>query len=139
MNLEGLARAGTTAGVELALDLVVLLVIYLNPRSPAGQVTPPRRVGAKRPVAAILLAHLVQWAGVAAVAAAGLEPRGTASLVAFGVTWLTGLAAALPLFRRLLIRLCEIDRASANELLFGKLAVHGVVWLFACVYVRVMG
>lgn len=139
MNAEALGRAGILAGSEFALDLAVLLLVYLNPRSPPGEITPAvRRPGPLRPVGAIAASHAVQWAGICAIAAAGIEPRSVASFVAFGSAWVGGLAAGAWLLRRLLVTRCDIDAASARELVVAKLVVHGVVWLFACVYARVM-
>lgn len=139
MNAEALGRAGLLAGAEFGLDLVVLLLVYLNPRSPPGEITPAvRRPGPLRPVAAIAAAHAVQWSGVCAAASAGIEPRTAASFAVFGAVWLGGLWAGAAVLRRLLVAGCEIDAASARELVVAKLVVHGAVWLFACVYARVM-
>jgi hypothetical protein len=138
VNFEALGRAGLVSGAELVADLGILLVVYLNPRSPAGQVTPPRRVGALRPVGVIAAAHVAQWSGIAVAAALGLEPRSAVSYAAFAAAWLGGLVVGLALLRRLLQTHCAMDAASSREMAIGKLAVHGVVWLCVCIYADVM-
>lgn len=138
MDLTALGPVGVLAGAELGAGFIVLLLVHLNPRSPPERVTPVRRAGAMAPVGVIVVAHAVQWAGIAAVAPLPLAPRSAESFVAFGAAWLAGLWAGARLLRRGLMTRCGVDAASARELVIAKLVVHGALWLVACVYARVM-
>jgi len=107
---EAIDRALVVAGIELAADFVFVRGLRVDVAT----------------AATTLVAHVVQWIGVFAVALSGMEPRGVESVASFAAAWAVGLVAASAFLRaRLVAR--RLDERAAGRVVVGKLVVQAVV------------